>query len=112
MKYLKLIIIKPLEGYLHLTAWLIFAWLYFQIILSATALFCIPSLFSFYFFEFNTAWNIVYGASGLGFIVGIWWAENIRKTHGIITFHAYLLSTPETSESPDKFDGIQISRHA
>ena len=106
MKYLKLIIMKPLEGYLHLTAWLIFAWLYFQIILSATALFCMPSLFSFYFFEFNTALNIVYGASGLGFIVGIWWAENIRKTHGIITFHAYLLSTPEIESWRDRYGNV------
>ncbi|WP_133406516.1 hypothetical protein [Parashewanella tropica] len=109
MKFLKLLIIKPLEGYLHLTAWLIFAWLYFQIVFAATALFCMFSLVSFYFLDFDTALNVVYGVSAIGFIAGIFWAESIRKKHGIITFHAYLLSTPEIEGWRDK-DGNVIKR--
>ncbi|MDO6775440.1 MULTISPECIES: hypothetical protein [unclassified Shewanella] len=31
----------------------------------------------------------------LGFIAGLIWAERIRRTIGILTFHSYLLSTPE-----------------
>ena len=109
MKFLKLIIIKPFEGYLHLTAWLIYAWLYFQIVFSATGIFALASLLSFCFLEFDTALNIVYGMTGLGIIAGVVWAENIRKKHGIVTFHAYLLSTPEIEGWRDK-NGNTVSR--
>ncbi|QBG34636.1 hypothetical protein [Litorilituus sediminis] len=38
---------------------------------------------------------VVYGCGFIGVIVGFIWAERIRKTLGIVTFTAYLLSTPE-----------------
>ncbi|WP_281212883.1 hypothetical protein [Shewanella insulae] len=106
MNFLKQLIMKPLEGYLDLTAWLIFAWLYFQIVLSATAIFCMLSVFGFYLFDFETALNICYGIAGVGAIAGVVWAERVRKTLGIITFHAYLLSTPEIEGWRDKHGNV------
>ncbi|RYV01233.1 hypothetical protein SOPP22_12555 [Shewanella sp. OPT22] len=111
MNFLKSLIIKPIEGYLLLTSWLILTLLYLQIVFSATAIFCMVGLLSFYFIEFQFALNVIYGASLLGFVSGVVWAERIRKRHGIVTFHGYLLSTPEIEGWRDKDGNIVRSRY-
>ena len=52
-------------------------------------------LTAFNFIKYDMAMNIVYGFSFIGAILGVLWAERIRKKLGIVTFTAYLLSTPE-----------------
>ncbi|TMO83522.1 hypothetical protein [Pseudoalteromonas spongiae] len=110
MKALKKILYMPFEAYLYGSAYLVHTWLYIQIIFSSTAIFAMISCVSFSFLEIEHALYIVYASSFLGFIFGIFWAENERKTHGIINFHGYLLSTPEIEGWKDK-NGKPVDKH-
>ncbi len=50
---------------------------------------------AFYFLEQGIAIKVVCCSAFFGLVLGVLWAERIRRTMGIITFTAYLLSTPE-----------------
>jgi len=92
---LKNIIIKPLEWHLLFLGFFVVTLFYLQIVITPTILMALIGLIAFNFIEYDTALNIVYGCSFIGAILGVLWAERIRKTLGIVTFTAYLLSTPE-----------------
>jgi hypothetical protein len=95
LKKIKLIIIKPMEWHLVFMGAFVIVLFYLQIIASPTIIIGLIGTIAFNFFEFNSAMNVVYGFLLIGFFIGVFWAERIRRSFGIVTFHSYLLSTPE-----------------
>ena len=95
MSLIKNLLVKPLEWHLILLGMLVYVLFYLQIVLTPTFVIGVLGIIAFDFYDQTTAKYITIAMTGLGLIVGIFWAERIRKTIGIITFHAYLLSTPE-----------------
>ncbi|WP_028109122.1 hypothetical protein [Ferrimonas futtsuensis] len=75
--------------------YLLVAWLYLHIVLSPTLLCLLLLLLGASVVEQLPSMTLVYGVGGAGALAGLFWAERIRRTLGIINFHAYLLSTPE-----------------
>jgi len=64
---------------------------------------------SFNYLEYESALIVIIICVLVGLILGFVWAERIRKTLGIVTFHAYLLSTPEIEGWRDK-NGNKLSK--
>ncbi|MCL1050319.1 hypothetical protein L2755_11855 [Shewanella abyssi] len=91
----KLNALKPLEWYIYGQGYLLVAWLYIQIVISPMGIFAIFTFFTLDIFGLEKFFPALYYSLSGGFVVGILWAERIRRTIGILTFHAYLLSTPE-----------------
>jgi hypothetical protein len=89
------ILVKPLEWHMYGLGYLMIGWLYVQIVISPMVILAMLSLVSFECVDSEVAVNIVRSVSVIGFFLGIYWAERVRKTHGILNFHSYLLSTPE-----------------
>ncbi len=101
--------LKLLELHLYGLGYLMVALLYLQIVVAPAGILVLLSAVSFAFFSVEVAIYIV-GASGLiGLGLGVVWAERVRRTHGILTFHAYLLSTPEIDGWRDR-NGIVVKR--
>ncbi|WP_025820673.1 hypothetical protein [Shewanella marina] len=88
-------IIKPLEYHCYFLAVAMIALLYLQIVISPAGILSLIAASSFFFLSFEIARYVVGLACLVGLIIGVIWAEKIRKTIGVLTFHAYLLSTPE-----------------
>ncbi|ESP93279.1 hypothetical protein [Pseudoalteromonas luteoviolacea] len=88
-------ITKVLEWHLIFLGSVVVSLLYLQIVLSPVFFMGILGLISIQFFDQSTAIHITTGCALLGSILGFFWAERIRRSTGIITFHSYLLSTPE-----------------
>ncbi|WP_065187772.1 hypothetical protein [Shewanella woodyi] len=105
----KFTLLKPLEWYMYGQGFILVGWLYVQIVLSPMAILSIASLIFIDIQGEDTSFTILYFASGIGFIAGLVWAERIRRTIGILTFHSFLLSTPEIEGWRDR-DGKVISR--
>jgi len=92
---IKGMLLKPLEWHLYLLGILVVTLFYIQLVVTPMFFVGLIGLLGFHFFAYEQAMLVVYCCLGLGFILGLLWAERIRRTLGIITFHAYLLSTPE-----------------
>lgn len=89
------IIAKPMEWHLIFLGFFVVSLFYMQIVITPTILVGLMGITAFNFLEYNSAINVVYVCTFIGSILGFIWAERIRKSLGIITFHSYLLSTPE-----------------
>ncbi|WDE10642.1 hypothetical protein [Thalassomonas haliotis] len=95
MSTLKNIIVKPLEWHLAFLGVFVISLFYLQIVSAPTFFMALIGISAFNYLEYDTALNVVYGCSFIGLVLGVLWAERIRRTLGIVTFTAYLLSTPE-----------------
>ncbi|NKF49812.1 hypothetical protein G3R49_04405 [Shewanella sp. WXL01] len=69
--------------------------LYLQIIACAVGLSLMASGLALLALPSAPGNYVLLAASLVGTVIGIVWAESIRKNIGIITFHSFLLSTPE-----------------
>lgn len=94
--------LKPLEWYIYAQGYLLVAWLYIQIVISPMGIFALCTLCTLDIFGLENFFPALYYSLGGGLVVGILWAERIRRTIGILTFHAYLLSTPEIEGRRDR----------
>jgi len=92
---LKSIIQKPFEWHLYLLGGFVICLFYLQIVITPMVLVGFLGTISFNYLEYESALIVIIICALLGLILGFIWAERIRKTLGIVTFHAYLLSTPE-----------------
>ena len=92
---LKRIITKPLEWHLYFLGGFVICLFYLQIVVTPIVFIGLLGTISLNFLEYDSAFIIICGCIFIGLVLGILWAERIRKTLGIVTFHAYLLSTPE-----------------
>ena len=92
---IKSIIVKPMEWHLASLAFFVVSLFYLQIVITPTILVGVIGVTAFNFLEYGLAINVVYGFAFAGSFLGVIWAERIRKSLGIVAFHAYLLSTPE-----------------
>ncbi|QQX81580.1 hypothetical protein JK628_06885 [Shewanella sp. KX20019] len=97
---------KPFEWHMYGLGYLMVGWLYIQIVISPMAILAMLSLVSFEFVDSDVALNILYSALLIGFIIGIYWAERVRRTHGVLNFHSYLLSTPEIDGWRDRSGNV------
>ncbi|WP_448547656.1 hypothetical protein [Thalassotalea fusca] len=95
MKKLFLIIIKPLEWHIYLIAILCIVWLYLVIVLCPTFILTFVGALCLNFVFTDMSLETLYYLAAIGAVLGLIWAENIRRNMGILTFHSYLLSTPE-----------------
>lgn len=86
---------RAAEGLLCGQGYLLVGWLYLHIVLSPTLLCLLFLLMYAAVVEQPPSMTLVYGAGATGGLAGLLWAERIRRTLGILNFHAYLLSTPE-----------------
>jgi len=91
---IKSIIVKPMEWHLAFLGFFVVSLFYLQVI-TPTILVGFIGVTAFNFLENGLAINVVYGFAFTGSFIGVIWAERIRKSLGIVAFHAYLLSTPE-----------------
>lgn len=85
----------PFEAFIYLIGFAVWLTLYLQIVVTPTAVFALISTISLNFLTFESASNVVMGATALGFVVGIYWAEIIRRRYSIFGFHSYLSGHPE-----------------
>ncbi|WP_163938413.1 hypothetical protein [Paraferrimonas sp. SM1919] len=46
----------------------------------------------------SDSYGLIWGALAVGAIVGIYWAEKVRKNTGLINFYGRLLGTPELNK--------------
>ena len=92
---IKPIIIKPMEWYLVFMGAFVICLFYIQIVTSPAIIIGLIGTTAFNFLEFENAMYVVCGGVLIGFFIGVFWAERIRRSLGIVTFHSYLLSTPE-----------------
>lgn len=91
----KNIIRKPFEWHLFTLGAFVIGLFYLQIVITPAMFMALLGFSTFDFLAYDIAMNVVIVCSVIGIILGILWAERIRKTLGIVTFMAYLLSTPE-----------------
>ena len=92
---LKRIITKPFEWHLYLLGGFVICLFYLQIVITPMFFVGLLGSISLNYLAVDSALIVIYGCTFIGLILGVLWAERIRKTLGIVTFHAYLLSTPE-----------------
>lgn len=92
---LKNIIRKPFEWHLFALGAFVIGLFYLQIVVTPAILMTFLGFSTFSFLAYDTALIVVIVSSLIGLVLGILWAERIRRTLGIVTFTAYLLSTPE-----------------
>jgi len=109
IKKIAKVLLKPLEWHIFGLGLLVVVLLYLQIVICPMVLSLALGAISFAYLEFDTATIIFVCFGVLGFCLGVFWAEAVRRKHGIITFHAYLLSTPEIEGWRDA-NGKVISR--
>ena len=92
---MKTILIKSIEWFVLGPGCFVVFLLYIQIVITPAILLPLVALWPLSLVTPESI-ELYLGALALaGAVVGILWAERIRRRHGIITFHAYLLSTPE-----------------
>ncbi|WP_156115772.1 hypothetical protein [Colwellia psychrerythraea] len=88
-------IIKLLELHLYLLGGFVICLFYLQIVVTPIIFVGLLGTVSLNYLEYSSSLIIITGCIFIGLVLGLFWAERIRKTLGIVTFHAYLLSTPE-----------------
>ncbi|AOT08497.1 hypothetical protein [Pseudoalteromonas luteoviolacea] len=86
---------KIFEWHLYFLGYLVFLLLYLQIVIVPIFFMGLLGTIAYLHFDHFTASILIVGCLLLGLLVGLYWAERTRRGLGIITFHAYLLSTPE-----------------
>lgn len=97
---------RPLEWHFYLLAFFMIALLYLQIVISPAGLLLLLSAPAFEFLPFEQALWLSAGVGVIGLGIGIFWAESIRRAQGILTFHSYLLSTPEIDGWRDRAGNV------
>lgn len=95
LKKLLLFLIKPLEWHVFVIAFFCIAWLYISMILSPAFLLTLIGALLFHYFFTDMPLEALYIIAVVGAIYGVFWAEKTRRNMGVLTFHSYLLSTPE-----------------
>ena len=105
-KIIRSILAFPFELFITLLGYGIFMCFYLQIVLVPTVLFALTSAFSLGYTDYDTAVNIIYGSSFIGALIGIFWAERIRKKYSIFGFHGYLINHPEIDGWQQSSKGI------
>ena len=107
---MKAILIKPLEWFVLAPGCFVVFLLYIQIVITPAFLLPLTALWPLSLVAPDNIETILGALALVGTVLGIVWAERIRKQHGIVTFHAYLLSTPEIDGWRDA-NGKVIRKH-
>lgn len=94
-KVISNILTLPFTLFIYGVGYGVFICLYLQIALVPTAFLALLSIALFEYFPADTALNYIYAFCGFGFVLGVMWAEHIRKKYSIFGFHGYLLNHPE-----------------
>ena len=79
------------ELQLWLFAMYVLAILYLQIVITPVFFFTLLGTLSLNYVEYDQALYVIGGFALIGLVVGVFWAERIRKKHGLVMFHSYLL---------------------
>ena len=95
MNLFKNIIKKPFEWFISIIGYCIFSCLYLQIVITPAIILSLLGLVAFNFLEYDSVINLLYGLAVVGFIIGIIWAEHIRKKYSVFGFLGYISGHPE-----------------
>ena len=80
-----------------------------QIVITPMFLIGLLGTISLNYLEYEIALGVIFSFALIGLILGFIWAERVRKSLGIVTFNAYLLSTPEIDGWRDQ-SGNRVSK--
>ncbi|WOH36605.1 hypothetical protein RI844_14670 [Thalassotalea fonticola] len=103
-KFVSKILIAPLDWFVSLTAYSIFIWCYAQLVLAPAFLLALLCSISFSFVSIEKAIILLRFSGFFGIIIGLFFAEHIRKKYSVFGFLGYIAGHPEIDgrQQPEK----------
>ncbi|MDP2562648.1 hypothetical protein [Psychrobium sp. 1_MG-2023] len=101
-KTLKYLLTLFCELQIALIAVYVLTVLFLQIVITPMIIFTLVGSISLNYLPQAQAIYLIGSCAVVGAILGLIWANSIRKKYGIVKFHAFLLSTPEIDGRHDR----------